>query len=56
MKGRTGIQKFHSEIMDSSAIEGFFITTGELTKEAIQYSSNKEIIIYNGDDLLILIN
>jgi restriction system protein len=53
--GRPDIQKFHSAIMECSAKEGFFITTGEFTKQALECASDKPIQTFNGERLLSLI-
>lgn len=49
---RPDIQKFHSALIDSKAAKGFFITTGEFTKPAIDYCKEIEIELINGEDLI----
>ncbi|WP_052087724.1 restriction endonuclease [Paenibacillus wynnii] len=53
--GRPDIQKFHSAIMECSAQEGFFITTGEFSKQALECASDKPIQTFNGERLMSLI-
>ncbi|WP_307584751.1 restriction endonuclease [Paenibacillus wynnii] len=53
--GRPDIQKFHSAIIECGAIEGFYITTGEYTKQALECAENKSILTVNGEQLLNLI-
>ncbi|WP_410512114.1 restriction endonuclease [Paenibacillus sp. BR2-3] len=53
--GRSDIQKFHSAIMECSAKEGFFVTTGEFSKQALECASDKPIQTINGEHLLSLI-
>nr|WP_318506109.1 restriction endonuclease [Bacillus sp. T3] len=52
---RPEIQKFHSAIIDMKAKKGFFVTTGEFTKTAIEYSNDKHIELINGNSLLSLL-
>lgn len=49
---RPDIQKFHSAIIDCNANKGFFITTGEFTKEAIKYAEGKPMTLINGEKLI----
>lgn len=53
--GRPDIQKFHSAIMECNAQEGFFITTGEFSRQALECASDKPIQTFNGERLLSLI-
>lgn len=53
--GRPDIQKFHSAMIDFNAVEGFYITTGEFTKQALECAENKSILTVNGEQLLNLI-
>ncbi|OME55242.1 hypothetical protein BSK61_14195 [Paenibacillus odorifer] len=53
--GRPDIQKFHSAIIDFNAVEGFYITTGEFTKQALECAENKSILTVNGEELMKLI-
>ncbi|WP_081956442.1 restriction endonuclease [Paenibacillus sp. FSL R5-0912] len=53
--GRPDIQKFHSAMIDFNALEGFYITTGEFTKQALECTENKSILTFNGEQLLNLI-
>ncbi|WP_179281781.1 restriction endonuclease [Paenibacillus sp. VTT E-133280] len=53
--GRPDIQKFHSAMIDFNAVEGFYITTGEFTKQALECAENKSILTINGEHLLNLI-
>lgn len=52
---RPDIQKFHSAIIDSNAEKGYFITTGEFTKPAIQYVLDKPIVLINGEKIVMLL-
>ncbi|WP_147535955.1 restriction endonuclease [Bacillus marasmi] len=52
---RPEIQKFHSALIDMKAKKGFFVTTGEFTKTAIEYSKDKKIELINGNSLLSLL-
>ncbi|MCM3363763.1 restriction endonuclease [Niallia sp. Sow4_A1] len=49
---RTEIQKLHSAIIDMNAKKGYFVTTSEYSKYAIDYAANKEIELINGDQLI----
>jgi restriction system protein len=40
---RPDIQKFHSAMIDQGATKGYYVTTGQFTKPAIQYVANKPI-------------
>ncbi|WP_262495627.1 restriction endonuclease [Paenibacillus sp. B2(2019)] len=53
--GRPDIQKFHSAMIDCNAVEGFYITTGQFTKQALECTENKSIQTVNGEQLLNLI-
>jgi len=53
--GRPHIQKFHSAVIDSNAEKGYFITTGEFTKQAVEYIVDKPIELINGEKLVVLI-
>lgn len=46
--GRPDIQKFHSAIIDCNAEVGYFITTGEFTKQALAYVVDKPIVLIDG--------
>lgn len=52
---RPDIQKFHSAIIETNAKEGFFITTGEFTKQARECAKDKPIHTINGEKLMDLI-
>jgi HJR/Mrr/RecB family endonuclease len=52
---RPDIQKFHSALIDMNAKKGFYITTGEFTKPAIEYAKDKAIKVINGEDLILLV-
>lgn len=44
-----------SAMIDFNAVEGFYITTGEFTKQALECAENKSILTINGEQLLNLI-
>lgn len=52
---RPEIQKFHSAIIDCNAEKGYFITTGEFTKQAVSYVHDKPIELINGEELVLFI-
>ncbi|MFF2878133.1 restriction endonuclease [Gottfriedia sp. NPDC057991] len=52
---RTAIQKFHSAIIDTGAEYGYFVTTSFFTKDAIEYVSNKPIVLIDLHSLSDLI-
>jgi HJR/Mrr/RecB family endonuclease len=52
---RPHIQKFHSAIIDTMSVKGFFITTGEFTKPAVTYCLDKPIVLINGEELVKLV-
>jgi restriction endonuclease Mrr len=52
---RPDVQKFHSAIIDMNAIEGYFVTTGQFTKPAIEYVKDKPIHLIDLPKLLDLI-
>ncbi|MDT2048020.1 restriction endonuclease [Priestia flexa] len=54
--GRPDIQKFHSALIDSQAIEGFFVTTSCFAKTSIQYVQDKPIQLIDGEALINLIH
>jgi len=43
--GRPDIQKFHSTMIDLNAVEGFYITTGKFTKQALKCADNGEQLL-----------
>ncbi len=49
------IRQFHSVIIDTGAIEGFFVTTSDFTKDAQKYAVDKSIVLINGNKLLCMI-
>jgi restriction endonuclease Mrr len=53
---RPDVQKFHSAIIDMNAIEGYFVTTGQFTKPATEYVTNKPIHLIDLPKLLDLID
>lgn len=50
--GRPDIQKFHSAIIEMNAKQGFFVTTGEFTNQALECAKEKPIQVINGSILL----
>lgn len=42
-------------MIDFNAVEGFYITTGQFTKQALECTENKSILTVNGEQLLNLI-
>ncbi|OXT17198.1 hypothetical protein B9K06_12630 [Bacillus sp. OG2] len=52
---RPDIQKFHSAIIDYKATKGYFVTTGDFTKPAIEYCKDKKIELISGKELVILL-
>jgi HJR/Mrr/RecB family endonuclease len=53
---RPDVQKFHSAIIDMNAIEGYFVTTGQFTKPATEYVTNKPIHLIDLPKLLDVID
>ncbi|UOQ43764.1 restriction endonuclease [Halobacillus salinarum] len=52
---RPKIQQFHSAVLDCKAERGFFITTGEFTSQARNYTFDKPIELINGHQLVKVI-
>jgi restriction system protein len=52
---RPDVQKFHSALMDMKAKEGFFITTGNFTKPAVDYVLDRPIQLIDGSKWINLI-
>jgi HJR/Mrr/RecB family endonuclease len=52
---RPDVQKFHSAVIDMKATEGYFVTTGQFTKPAIEYVTDKPIHLIDLLKLLDLI-
>jgi hypothetical protein len=50
--GREDLQKFHSAIVMDKAVGGFFVTTGRVTRGAIEFAERASIEIVSGDALL----
>jgi restriction endonuclease Mrr len=54
--GRPHIQKFHSAIIDTNSKRGYFVTTGEFAKTAVDYCKDKPITLIDGEELVKLIH
>ncbi|MFI8577548.1 restriction endonuclease [Rossellomorea aquimaris] len=52
---RPDIQKFHSALLDTNAIEGFFVTTSYFTEPAMKYTVDKPIKLININRLMEMI-
>jgi restriction system protein len=56
MVGRVEIQQFHSAILHSKAIKGFFVTTSSFNNNAIEYCKSKPIELYDKTKLKNLLS
>jgi len=50
--GRPELQKFHSALISENARKGFFVTTGNFSRDAVKFAKSAQIELINGNKLI----